>query len=402
MLPFLCLYIGVYGGLAAYVLARLRAATGPRLAPWPLLALAWAAIVLGPLVVHRIRDPRWYALARAGALAAYTLMAVVFWLALLYLAVDAWNAVSRLVAATGGARIPRVPARPAALLCAGLTGCACAWGWWEAGRLRVRRLTVPVAAWPPGAAPLRLVQVADLHLGRTSFASRNLAVARAVAALQADLIVSTGDLVDAADPALMEALAPWRELRPRLGKLAVVGNHEVYPGLETTSREIAAAGFDLLRHGERRLFEGRLLVIGVDDPAVARPPDARLAPEESVLPPATGGGGPTVLLLKHQPRVTPAARARADLQLSGHTHAGQIFPFGLFVALVYPYAHGRLVADGPRLRLHVSVGSGTWGPPLRLLAPPEVTVLELVPPAAPATLTPARQAPAPVARDDVG
>jgi hypothetical protein len=167
----------------------------------------------------------------------------------------------------------------------------------------------------------------------------------------------------------------FREIKTPLGKYAVTGNHELYAGLDRSLDFTKKAGFRVLR-GESASVEGLITIAGVDDPVVRGYSRSRDVPEKELL-----SGVPRdrfTLFLKHRPEVERSAVGLFDLQLSGHAHKGQIFPFSLIHRFIYDHLAGLYdLASGSRI--YVSRGSGTWGPPIRFLAPPEVTVIDLVP-----------------------
>jgi predicted MPP superfamily phosphohydrolase len=156
---------------------------------------------------------------------------------------------------------------------------------------------------------------------------------------------------------------------------AVLGNHEYYAGLDTSLEFLRSAGFRVLRREGVEVFPSFALY-GVDDPAGARWGDTSGSDEQGFLP--KGVERPYTLLLKHRPAIHVESRGRFDLQLSGHVHKGQIFPFNFLTYLSFPVNSGmNLLGDGAFL--YVSRGTGTWGPPVRFLAPPEVTVIDILP-----------------------
>ena len=165
------------------------------------------------------------------------------------------------------------------------------------------------------------------------------------------------------------------QLRPRFGKFAVTGNHEAYLGFAESLAVTRRAGFEMLSY-DGATVDGVIHIAGVDDPAVRNriTMDGRAERELLQRYPKEE----FTLLLKHQPRVDRASVEWFDLQLSGHTHGGQIFPFHWIVRLAYPAKTG-LSRVGPEAWLYVSRGTGTWGPPIRLFAPSELTVIELEP-----------------------
>jgi predicted MPP superfamily phosphohydrolase len=161
---------------------------------------------------------------------------------------------------------------------------------------------------------------------------------------------------------------------PRYGKFAVTGNHEYYAGIGRSLAFMHKAGFRVLRN-EGVSIPARIRIAGVDDPAARRYGLSTGFSENALLARFPQQG--FVLFLKHRPELDKDAVAYFDMQLSGHTHGGQIFPFTLVSRLFYPIGAGQHVLDGGS-SLYVSRGSGTWGPPIRFLAPPEVTVVDLI------------------------
>ncbi|MDL2123419.1 MAG: hypothetical protein LWX51_10110 [Deltaproteobacteria bacterium] len=153
------------------------------------------------------------------------------------------------------------------------------------------------------------------------------------------------------------------------------GNHEAYAGVDKGLLFTKQAGFKMLSY-EGVKAGGIINIVGVDDPAVSIRLKINPPAEEAVL--QHYPKKEFTLLLKHRPKVIPASVQWFDLQLSGHTHGGQIFPFNLVTRLVYPAKTG-LSQVGHETWLYVNRGIGTWGPPIRFLVPPELTVIELRP-----------------------
>lgn len=243
----------------------------------------------------------------------------------------------------------------------------CVLGIHSAWHVPVQQVVIRSPSLPVGLAGLRIVQLSDVHLGVMMGRARFTGVLDTVRALRPDIIVSTGDLIDAEAHHLDGMSQGLAALHPRFGKYAVTGNHERYAGLDQALDFYARAGFKVLRGVALEVVAG-LRLVGVDDPAVVADP----AIERRLL--VTRPPGHFVLLLKHRPLTL--ARSQFDLQLSGHTHGGQLFPFGLLVSRMYPRLAGRYSLENGG-ELYVSRGTGTWGPPMRLLAPPEITLIVL-------------------------
>jgi uncharacterized protein len=183
-----------------------------------------------------------------------------------------------------------------------------------------------------------------------------------------------GDLVDGQADHLSAAAEMLRSVSAKYGKFAVTGNHEFYAGLPYSLSITKKAGFSMLR-GEGVEIPGVIAIFGVDDPAGKSFGLANVVSEKDLL--SSSPRKVFTLLLKHRPVVDKNAAGLFDLQLSGHIHGGQIFPFRYVTELFSPYGTGFFTLPGGG-HLYVSRGSGTWGPPIRFLAPPEVTIIDLV------------------------
>lgn len=249
-------------------------------------------------------------------------------------------------------------------------------GAWRAGRPAVVRVHVPIDNLPADLEGFRIVQLSDLHVGATlkrDFVERVVATANQ---LEPDLIALTGDVADGFPTALRDEVAPLARLAAPHGKFFVTGNHEYYWDAPGWLRELERLGFNTLvnAHQVIRHGNGELVLAGVTDLSAGRGvPGHRSDPQLAV---AGAPEGDVRVLLAHHPKSAFAARrAGFDLQLSGHTHGGQYFPFNLLVRLFQPFVAGLHRLE--EMWLYVSRGTGYWGPPLRLGAPSEITLLQL-------------------------
>jgi predicted MPP superfamily phosphohydrolase len=243
---------------------------------------------------------------------------------------------------------------------------------------RVVRVDIPLAGLPASLAGFTIAQISDIHVGPTIKRPYVAAIVDRVNELSADLIAITGDLVDGSVSQLAADTAPLAGLQARHGAYVVTGNHEYYSGAVAWLAEFRRLGLHALQN-EHVLLEhagARLLLAGVTDySAEAFDPAQRSDPQKALV-----GGPPGIpkILLAHQPRSASAAAAAGfDLQLSGHTHGGQFWPWNLFVTLQQPFTAG-LHRVG-KLWIYTSRGTGYWGPPKRFGAPSEITLLRLVP-----------------------
>ena len=252
-------------------------------------------------------------------------------------------------------------------------------GFWNARRTaRVVRVDVPVAALPAALDGFTVAQITDIHVGPTIKQHYLQAIVRKVNALEADMVAITGDLVDGKVHELTDHVAPLAQLRSRHGSFFVTGNHEYYSGAHAWMAELRRLGVRVLMNEHVVLQQNQAAVVlaGVADFHADRfDPSHRSDPHAAIAGAPLDAG--VRLLLAHQPRSAfEAAKAGFDLQLSGHTHGGQFWPWNLFVPLQQPFTAGlRRLQD---LWVYTSRGTGYWGPPKRFGAPSEITLLRLV------------------------
>ncbi|MEJ3742389.1 metallophosphoesterase [Actinomycetes bacterium KLBMP 9797] len=241
------------------------------------------------------------------------------------------------------------------------------------GPPQLDRVRIPLAKLPGTMDGTRIALVSDIHLGPLRGRSHTERIVRMINEMDADVVAVVGDLVDGSVEELGAAAAPLRDLRSRHGNFFVTGNHEYFSGHEEWIEEVTRLGLRPLRN-ERLSIEG-LDLAGVNDIAGESYDDG---PDFDRALAGRDAGRP-VVLLAHQPvQAHEAARHGVDLQLSGHTHGGQMVPFNLLVALEQPVISGLGNVDGTPV--YVTNGAGFWGPPVRIGAPPQVTLVELTRP----------------------
>lgn len=256
---------------------------------------------------------------------------------------------------------------------AGLAG----WGWLGTRTPGIQRVRVEIAGLDPRLAGFRIAQLSDVHVGNTIDRAHVQRMVDRCNALDADLVAVTGDLVDGTVDELRHHAAPLGELRARHGVFFATGNHEYYSGVNEWIAHLTTFGWRVLRNERVRVERAGagFDLAGVDDlfgrmvPGHGIDLDKALEGRDSAVP---------VVLLSHQPvTVAYATRAGVALQLSGHTHGGQIFPFHWAVLTQQPFLAG-LHRDG-ETQLYVHRGTGHWGPPFRIGAPGEIALIELHP-----------------------
>jgi uncharacterized protein len=372
---FLLLFLLIYGGFHLHFFFRLRFAFAIGGAAGFVLAIFLLAGLTAPLMVRFAEKHEYDFFAHFMSVLGYYWMGFL----MLFCAVSLFIEILRLVTAVivnkpfaqmfifGNAMRFALPAAASIILVV--------YGTFEARCLQTEFLTIPSAKIPGEIGRIRILQISDVHIGGAARAAHVPNVIRAARALDPDIIVSTGDLVDGRGSYVTEAASALRQLRPRWGKYAITGNHEFYLGLDKALDFVKNAGFVPLSN-QTAVIAGVLDLIGVDDPGgIANGPKNSLIEKELL---SNAQRSHFKVLLKHRPVVDKSSIGFFDLQLSGHTHKGQIFPFSLFTKIAFPYHAGNYrLSDGSLL--HVNRGAGVWGPPIRVLAPPEITVIDIVP-----------------------
>ena len=355
----------IWAGLHAYVFWRLGsvpllARHLTRLHRWLLAALLWASFPLARWLTHRHLD----------ALGVPLEFAANIWMGTLFLLFSTLLALEPLT--LGGWLFRRaIPTLRTTAVAVALTlaGVALVQGL-RAPTIQAEEITLP--GLPPALDGLTLATISDLHLGTIHHEAWLRARIDQLHTLQADAILVVGDLVDS-DVRRVEPLLPiLKTLHAPLGVWAVYGNHDTFGGGERTAELIRTAGFRLLRDECAPLAPG-LTLAGVDDLGLRRHTAADAVTRTLSGRPA--GDGATILLSHTPMAAETAATHGAQLMLSGHTHAGQLWPFGELVRLVHPLFHGRYNVAG--MQVYVSRGAGTWGPPMRLWQPGEIVLLRL-------------------------
>lgn len=240
---------------------------------------------------------------------------------------------------------------------------------------RVARVEIALARWPKALDGFRIAQISDIHIGPLRDRRFAASLTAQLNALSPDLICVTGDLVDGSARLLADEVAPFAGLRARHGVFFVTGNHDHYSGADAWSDVVAKLGLVPLRNRSVtiRCDGAAFTLAGVDDHR-----GGFGGGDREDLPKALSERDPAlpVVLLAHDPATFKrASQSGIDLQLSGHTHGGQIWPFRFLVRLAVPFVAGRYARNGAEL--YVSRGTGFWGPPMRLFAPAEITEITL-------------------------
>lgn len=380
---FLITFLAVYGGMHAYAFYRLKHAFAPPPANARMIAALMLLMTFMPLLIRLAEQSGLEGFAIVLAWPGYIWMGALFLFASALVFMDLLRFVTWLFIRKSGSEMPECfNQRLVCELALIISLSATIYSFFEARTIRSEYVTINSSKIPVAGGRIRVVQISDVHLGLLVREDRLQRILAQVAAAKPDVLVSTGDLLDGrlnqqgsldAHGRLTKMLVA---IKPPLGAFAVTGNHEFYAGIGPALAFTAKAGFRVLR-GETVPVGPFLSITGIDDPAAngmnAKENDA---PETALL--RSADARRFRLFLKHRPLVARSSDGLFDLQLSGHAHKGQLFPFTLLVFLKY-HLTGGTVTTAAGSQLHVSRGSGTWGPPLRFLAPPEVTVIDIVP-----------------------
>jgi uncharacterized protein len=331
-------------------------------------AAAFIALPLLMMLGHGRRHLDWAAAAGDGLLGAAWVLFV-------------WSVLGQVVRLVLLAAGVQDPARSRLVAAAVLVVVAVllVWGYAEAMRVpRVRKVGVAIDRLGHGLDGLRVALITDTHYGPIDRARWSAAVVARVNDLGADVVCHLGDIADGPVDLREKQASPLASVEAASARVYVTGNHEYFSEAQGWLDYMESIGWAAL-HNRHVIVErdgDRLIVAGVDD-ATAK--SSGIRGHGANLEAALGGADRTlpVLLLAHQPKqVTRAVRAGVDLQVSGHTHGGQIRPFNYLVRLDQPVVHG-LSRHGERTQLYTSRGTGFWGPPFRVFAPSEITLLTL-------------------------
>jgi predicted MPP superfamily phosphohydrolase len=390
-LVFLSIALLVLGGMHAYIWARLVRDTGlPE--PWrriaTILLVAAALTIPAALLVSRLRGTP---LTRLVPWIAFVWLGVAFLLLSALLAIDLFRLVASAALQAREWLWPAdaPPADPArrqfvARAVAGTTLAVVATAAGAAirsaeGPAEIVEVPVRLPRLPRALDGLSIVQITDLHVGPTIRQREVDRVIEQANALHPDVVAITGDLVDGTVPELGAIVGRLARLRARYGVHFVTGNHEYFSGVDEWLRFLPGLGIRVLRNERVSIGDAgaSLDLAGVDDWHAGRYGNGH----GYDLGKALAGRDPerAMVLLAHQPLgVEPGIREGVGLQLSGHTHGGQIFPFNLAVHAAFRYVRGLYRVDGGPGHVYVSKGTGYWGPPMRLGSPAEIARITLV------------------------
>ena len=376
---FFIFFFSAYGLLHLYILLKARIALALNVRSSLAIACFMALMIIAPVIVRLSEGAGLELLARSVAYVGYAWLGIMFLIVCSSIVTDLYRLLVYLISFVPGLDVSRFSFSSKAyfLMALSVSILISLYGYFEARQVRVERVVIKTSKIPPRVSPLRIAQISDVHVGLIVRHERLRKIVEQVKKVEPHLLVSTGDLVDGQINGLEGLAEILQAVNPRYGKFAITGNHEFYAGLKQAIDFTERSGFTMLR-GEHATIDDFLTVVGVDDPAGSGVSKGDGAQERALLEKSSSApSGRFILLLKHRPDVEQDSLGMFHLQLSGHVHKGQIFPFRFFTRLFYPRISGFFHLP-KNSDFYISRGSGTWGPPIRFLAPPEVTVIELV------------------------
>ncbi len=377
MIIFLTIFVVIYGGANFYVYYRFKTAFTPEGKRAAAAAAAFVFLALAPILQRLISELNVKPLTLALSHAAYAWMGLLLFFFFSSLALELANfavgAAAKIVASKTFAAKPSLSQFVRFAVPAIVSACCFAYGYFEALDIGTEKITLKTDKLPP-AATVKIAQISDLHLG-VMVGERELEkIAAQIEKINPDMLVSTGDLVENGAYYLKGYERFFTRFSPPMGKFAVTGNHEYYADLQQALDFTKSCGFEMLI--DRAVDAGGLITVaGVDDGG-RNGMDSRSKARELALYDSLSGEK-FILVLKHRPVSDVKAAGKFDLQLSGHTHAGQIWPFSYFPKAAFPLFNGLYKLSGGS-KIYVSPGAGTWGPPVRFMAKPKVSFIELV------------------------
>jgi predicted MPP superfamily phosphohydrolase len=376
MIPFLLIFFVLYSSMHLYAFLKAKAAFLFGIHTAVYIALFMIIMVLAPFIVRLSERAGFEFFARLMSYIGYIWLGILFLFVSASLVIDIYHFLVYVssLALRKDLTLFIPSARISFFIPLLLSLVITVYGYFEAKDIHTEKIIITTTKIPEEVGRLRIVQISDVHLGLIVKEDRLKRILSEVKKADPDILVSTGDLVDGQIDNLEKLAELFQDINPRYGKFAVTGNHEFYAGLDQALNFTEKAGFSVLR-GEQSTFQGVINIAGVDDPRGETHGFFKRQSEKELLSELPDER--FTLLLKHRPLVDKNTVGLFDLQLSGHVHRGQIFPFSIITGLYYPTQAG-FTNLARNSKLYVSRGSGTWGPPVRFLSPPEVTVIDLI------------------------
>lgn len=368
-MTFLTIFITVYGGSHLYVYYRLIYPLRLTIFTSLLLKILFIALCLSFPLLHFVTRGQNGPVVEVTNYISSLWMGIIVYLFLVTLGFDLLKIVLKF-AGNNTLQNPRLFASLVSAIALIIT----VYGLVEAANIGITRISVKIPNLPKKLAGTTVAQISDVHMGLIVQGKRLENIVTLTNSLNPDLIVITGDLVDEQALHMEELVKPLQRFKSKYGVFACTGNHEYFAGIKKAEAFIEKAGVRLLRNRWIEVADG-LQIVGCDDSAGARVIGEKIPPLNEIMK----GIDPRkpIILLLHTPNATmdELQRLGINLQLSGHTHQGQLWPFKYIVKKIYALPYG-LFNSGNTV-VYVNRGTGTWGPPMRVGAAPEITFITL-------------------------
>ncbi len=366
---FLSIVLTVYGGLNFYFIWKSFRIMKPEPSVRIVLILLYSLLAMLPVLTELLRHNGMSRPSAVTGFIGYTWISILF----MFLFIHGTAALLMTVSRFAGHKPGEIFQKKVFLSITAVILLSLVYGFFEARMLKIRKVSLETDKLPAGTESLSIAFFSDVHFSPLAGPGTAERIVKKINGLEPDLILCGGDLTDPGFNRRKEIASVLSKLNAPLGKYTVLGNHEFFAGLKESTTFIEKSGFTLLRN-ESVTVQNTLNISGIDDPASHNRDNSKPFEEEKIF--ESINDNLYTIFLKHQPTINLKHSHIYDLQLSGHTHGGQMFPFHIFVKLAYPFMQGYYKIDN-NTDLFVSKGAGTWGPPYRILARPEIVHIEL-------------------------
>jgi hypothetical protein len=369
MIIFLLIFLSIYGGMNFYAFFRAKSIFHFSGITQFIITIFLVLLILAPVIIKLVEKLHLETAARSIAYLGYLWMAFIFLFCFFNLTFDIVRYGLKFFYQNAGS----LPMKNIFFsLAVFLAVSSVIYGFFDAKKIRIQKLEIHTVHSLPNDGRLRIVQISDVHVGLIIRGKRLTNILDRVDECKPDILVSTGDLLDGELDNVTPEAIKFAQITAKYGKFAVTGNHEYYAGIKKSLEFTQKAGFEVLQDEVRQV--AGIKIVGLNDETGRKSTQSDDRNLFHRLMPGNVNNEFT-LLLRHQPYINQDNNF--NLQLSGHTHGGQIFPFMFFTRLFFPRNYGYYEL-GTDKAVYVSKGAGTWGPPVRFLAPPEITVIDII------------------------
>lgn len=374
---FFIIFFTIYGTINFYFFVKLKSALNFGWQLQLIISVFLLLMIFSPLIIRISEKNNYESLAIGLSWIGYLWMAFVVLFLFFGVLTDFGRLSMFIISKISGENLftilQKIHKRAYFLLPLSLSVIFLIYGYWEAMNIRVEKFTIISDKITKN---VRIVQISDVHIGLIVREGRVNKIVEKIKEANPDILVSTGDLVDAQIDRMNHIAELLKEIETPYGKFAITGNHEFYAGLNKALFFTEKAGFKVLRNSGVKIDELNINIVGLDDTEADRYGSIINQDKGSFFKYFKHKG--FTILLKHRPLIDKELIGYFDLQLSGHTHKGQFFPFSIVTKIHYNNNDSGLIKINKDISIYISRGTGTWGPPVRIFAPPEITVIDLL------------------------